>query len=172
MKFLYNNFFIAIILIFNISNAKSAENIAFIDVDYVLNNSNFGIAIYKDLEKLNEENIKTLSNKEKEIKEKKEAINKTKNISSKEKLEKDIIIFNQEVEKYKIQKDKIFSDFNNKKKQKLDLFLTKINPLIQEYMKDNSIDIVLEKKQIFMGSTTKDITKDILELINEKLNNG
>ena len=57
------------------------------------------------------------------------------------------------------------------KKQKLDLFLTKINPLIQEYMKDNSIDILLEK-QIFMGSTKKDITKDILELINKKLNNG
>ncbi len=172
MKYLYSKFFIAIILIFNISNVKSAENIAFIDVDYVLNNSNFGIAIYKDLEKLNEENIKTLSNKEKEIKEKKEAINKTKNISSKEKLEKDIIIFNQEVEKYKIQKDRILTDFNDKKKQKLDLFLTKINPLIQEYMKDNSIDILLEKKQIFMGSTKKDITKDILELINKKLNNG
>ena len=172
MKSLYNKFFVIIILIFNISNAKSAENIAFIDVDYVLNNSNFGKAIYKDLEKINEENIKTLSNKEKEIKKKKEAINKTKNISSKEKLEKDIIIFNQEVEKYKVQKDKILSDFNDKKKQKLDLFLTKINSLIQEYMKDNSIDIVLEKKQIFMGSTKKDITKDILELINKKLNNG
>ena len=64
------------------------------------------------------------------------------------------------------------TDFNDKKKQKLDLFLTKINPLIQEYMKDNSIDILLEKKQIFMGSTKKDITKDILELINKKLNNG
>ena len=123
MKYLYSKFFIAIILIFNISNVKSAENIAFIDVDYVLNNSNFGIAIYKDLEKLNEENIKTLSDKEKEIKEKKEAINKTKNISSKEKLEKDIIIFNQEVEKYKIQKDRILTDFNDKKKKKLKIFL-------------------------------------------------
>ena len=58
MKFLSNKFFVVIILIFNISNAKSAENIAFIDVDYVLNNSNFGIAIYKDLEKINKENIK------------------------------------------------------------------------------------------------------------------
>ena len=34
-------------------------------------------------------------------------------------------------------------------------------------MKDNSIDIVLEKKQIFIGSNDKDITNDIIILINE-----
>ena len=34
-------------------------------------------------------------------------------------------------------------------------------------MEDNSIDIVLEKKQIFIGSNDKDITNDIIILINE-----
>ena len=58
------------------------------------------------------------------------------------------------------------------KEKKLNNFLKKINPIIQEYMKKNKIDIVLEKKQIFIGNNNKDISKDIIELINKKANNG
>ena len=58
------------------------------------------------------------------------------------------------------------------KETKLDNFLEIINPLIQNYMKKNSIDIVLEKKQIFIGSSNIDITNDIIKLINENSNNG
>ena len=43
----------------------------------------------------------------------------------------------------------------------------KINPIIQEYMKDNSISIVLPKNQIFMGNVEMDITNDIIELVNK-----
>ena len=90
-----------------------------------------------------------------------------KNISSNEKLKEDINIFNQEVEKFRLEKDKILKDFKLLKEKKLDNFLTKINPLIQEYMKKNSIDIVLERKQIFIGNSNKDITEDIINLINK-----
>ena len=34
-------------------------------------------------------------------------------------------------------------------------------------MKKNSIDIVLERKQIFIGTSNKDITEDIINLINK-----
>ena len=36
-------------------------------------------------------------------------------------------------------------------------------------MKNNSIDIVLEKNQIFIGNKSKDITSDIINLINKNL---
>ena len=58
------------------------------------------------------------------------------------------------------------------KQKKLDNFLKKINPLLQEYMKNNSIDIVLEKKQIFIGNSSIDITDNIIELINKSSENG
>ena len=38
-------------------------------------------------------------------------------------------------------------------------------------MAENSIDIVLEKKQIFVGNSDNDITNDILKLINKKFVN-
>ena len=163
---------ILLFFFFSITSLNASEKIAFIDVDYLLNNSDLGQIIFKELESVNNENIKKLSQKEKIIKQKKDAINKTKNISSKEKLEKDILNFNKDVEKFRLEKDTILKDFKLLKERKLDNFLKQINPLIQEYMRKNSIDIVLEKKQIFIGSSSVEITKDIIKLINESANNG
>ena len=151
---------------------NASEKIAFIDVDYILNNSNLGKLIFKELETVNKENIKKLSQKEIIIKQKKDSINKTKNISSKEQLEKDILNFNNDVEKFRSEKDKILKDFKLLKETKLDNFLKKINPIIQDYMKKNSIDIVLEKKQIFIGSSSVDITDEIIKLVNENVKDG
>ena len=77
-------------------------------------------------------------------------------------------MFNQELEVYRVEKDKIFDQFKKKKQQDLENFLKQINPIIQDYMKTNSIDIVLDKKQIFIGNSKNDITQDILDLINKK----
>ena len=169
MKSIKKNILIFIVYLFNITFLHSAENIVFLDIDYVLNNSNLGKSIYIELEKLNKENITKLNAKEKIIKEKQNIINKTKNVTTKEKLEKDIILFNKEVEQYKIEKKKILEDFKLKKNKELDNFLIKINPIIQEYMKSNSIDIILEKNQIFIGNKNKDITNEIIDLINKNL---
>ena len=157
-----------IIFILNINHSLSSEKTVFIDIDFVLNNSYLGKSIYQELEKINKNNIKKLELKEENIKKKKDIINKTKNITSKEKLEKDIILFNQELEVYRVEKDKIFDQFKKKKQQDLENFLKQINPIIQDYMKTNSIDIVLDKKQIFIGNSKNDITQDILDLINKK----
>ena len=39
-------------------------------------------------------------------------------------------------------------------------------------MKTNSIDIILEKNQIFVGNKNKDITSEIIKLINIKFTNN
>ena len=93
MKFTKKYILIFIIYLSNTTFLHSADNIVFLDIDYVLNNSNLGKSIYFELEKL--------------IKEKQDVINKTKNVTTKEKLEKDIILFNKDVEKYKLEKKKI-----------------------------------------------------------------
>ena len=56
------------------------------------------------------------------------------------------------------------------KNTKLKGFFDTINPLISDYMKKKSINIIVQKKNIFIGQNTHDITNDILEIINSKLN--
>ena len=169
MNILKNFTIILIFFFLNISSSYSNEKTVYIDIDYVLNNSNLGKSIYLELDKLNKKNIELLNSKEKEIQAKKDLINKKKNIVSDEALNEEISLFNSEVDAYKLEKDKIVKNFKFKKKEKLDNFLKEINPIIQEYMKNKSIDIVLEKNQIFIGNSSKDITIDIIELVNKKL---
>ena len=91
-----------------------------------------------------------------------------KNISSKEKIQKDIVLFNEEVEKYRIEKDDLVNDFKIIKDNKLNDFLKKLSQIVENYMKNNTIDLVIEKNQIFLGNSNNDISDDILVLVNKE----
>ena len=49
--------------------------------------------------------------------------------------------------------------------------IKKLTPILEEYSKKNSIRIIVQKKHIVMGKKEDDITKDILELVNQKVKN-
>ena len=59
---------------------------------------------------------------------------------------------------------------NKLKKDQLDIFFNKINPYVQKYMDNNSISILLDSKKIYIGKSENDLTKDIINLINQELN--
>ena len=55
------------------------------------------------------------------------------------------------------------------KKKKLNDFLVKITPLIENYVKENSINIVLNQKNLFIASKKFDITDQIIQIVNENI---
>ena len=128
-------FFVFSILLLSLSIANSNEKTVFVDIDYILNNSNLGKSIYIEIEKINNINMKKLSQKEEYLKEKKDNINKTKNISSKQKLENDINLFNQEVKENNEKKNLFSKKLNKIKQDEFKKFLKEINLIIQDYMK-------------------------------------
>ena len=166
---LYKYFFILIFYISFTSFSISAEKTVFLDIDFVLNNSNYGKSIYSKLDELNKKNFDNLVKMEKELEQKKKSIDVSKNISTKENLDQQISLFNQDVKNFRSEKSKILKNFELKKKKEIDNFLVKVNPIVQDYMKANSISIVLPKNQIFMGNVEMDITNDIMELVNKIL---
>jgi len=164
---LYKYFFILIFYISSTTFSISAEKTVFLDIDFVLNNSDYGKSIYSRLDELNKKNFDNLVKMEKELEKKKKSIDASKNISTKENLDQQISLFNQEVKNFRSEKSKILKNFELKKKNEIDNFLVKVNPIVQDYMKANSISIVLPKNQIFMGNVDMDITNDIIELVNK-----
>ena len=160
-------FFILIFYISSTTFSISAEKTVFLDIDFVLNNSDYGKSIYSRLDELNKKNFDNLVKMEKELEKKKKSIDASKNISTKENLDQQISLFNQEVKNFRSEKSKILKNFELKKKNEIDNFLVKVNPIVQDYMKANSISIVLPKNQIFMGNVDMDITNDIIELVNK-----
>ena len=63
-------------------SSNSQEGIFFIDVDFLLNNSNYGNQILLKLKKANDENLKEIENLQKELKKDDDEINRVKNIIS------------------------------------------------------------------------------------------
>ena len=47
--------------------------------------------------------------------------------------------------------------------------IKKLNPILEDYSKKNSIKMIMQKKHIVIGKKDDDITKDILELVNQKV---
>ena len=168
MKKIFINFFF-LIFFFNFNTSYSSEKIAFIDLDFVLRNSNIGKSILEDIEKLNNKNINELKKKESELKKNEEEILPKKNILSEEEYKKEVDLLKDKIKKYKLLKDEMVSNFQKKKQTSLKNFFNQINPIIQNYMDENSINILLDRKNVFIGKTDSDITNSIIEKINNEL---
>ena len=168
MKKIFINFFF-LIFFFNFNTSYSSEKIAFIDLDFVLKNSNIGKSILEDIEKLNNKNINELKKKESELKKNEEEILPKKNILSEEEYKKEVDLLKAKIQKYKLLKDEMVSNFQKKKQISLKKFFDQITPIIQNYMDENSINILLDRKNVFIGKTDSDITNPIIDKINKEL---
>ena len=161
-------YFIFVLIILLPSYSFAENKIVFIDIDFLMKNSNIGKLSLKKLENLNKKNIKILKDNEKILKDKENTLLPKKNIISKEEFENEINSLRTEIKEFKIKKDNMVKDFNKLKVKELNEVLEKFNFKIQDYMSQNSIDIVLNKNNIFIGKVSSDITKSVLVEINKE----
>tara|TARA_E500000178_G_scaffold270863_1_gene268791 strand:+ start:1195 stop:1698 length:504 start_codon:yes stop_codon:yes gene_type:complete len=162
-------FKISIFYLFFLQSALSNEKIAYLDIDFILSNSNKGMSIIKLLEKTNQDNITKLQEKEKILKKMESDIDKKKNILSEDEINDQILDLKNKIVAFRKEKQKIVSDFNNLKKKEITVLMNLINPIVTDYIKEKSISIVLDKKNILIGQKSYDITKNILEAVNTEL---
>ena len=151
-----------------INSSFSNESVAYIDIDFILKNSDIG---KKSLEKINIQNninIQDLKKKEKILKDLEIEIASKKNIISKEAFDKEVIIFRKNIDQFKIEQQQIIKDFNDYKKKEIDKVFQIISPIINTYMEKNSVKILFDAKNIFMARNDLNFTNDILEAINKE----
>ena len=160
---------IIIVSLLNISLAQSEEQIVYLDLDNIVSNTKAGKLIISNLEKSKKKTLAKFEKKEKELKIIESDISKQKNIISEEELKKKLIEFRKEVNNFKKDRQNVINDFNKKKVEEFNNFFKKITPIIQDYVSEKNIDIVLDKKNIFVASKEKDITQDIIKIIDSKI---
>jgi len=146
------------------------SKVVFIDIDFLIESSNFGKKISQDLNKIYNNDKKKINSIEKKLVEQENEIKKVQNIVSKEELNVKILKLRKDIKIFDTEKKNTAKKFNDAKSTKVKDFFDRINPLISDYMEKKSIDIIIEKKNIFIGKNTHDITNEILEIINSKFN--
>ena len=169
MNYKKNLIYILIIFFSTISISKSSENIAYLDLDNIVKNTKAGKSIINKLKVSKDSALKKFEKKEKELKKAEEDINKQKNVLSKEELRNKVSDFRKDISSFRTEREKLINDFNIKKIQEFEKFFKKITPIIGEYVKKKNIDIVLDKKNIFLANKNNDITNEIIKLIDEKI---
>lgn len=151
---------------FNFTIAYTNENVRYINVDVILNNSDLGKIIINKLKKKNDANIDKIKTIENEIKKENEELAKVKNIITEEEFNKKLVVLKKKIDDFNILKNKLSNELNEFKKKEIKLFFEKINPIVEKYMEQNSIALILDKKNIFVARSDYDMTKELLDLIN------
>ena len=169
MNFFKKLITITIALLLNFSLSHSEEQIVYLDLDTIVGSTKAGKLIISNLEKSKKSTLVKFEKREKELKKIENDINKQKNILSEEELKKKLIEFRKEINTFQNNRQNVINDFNKKKIEEFNNFFKKITPIIQNYVSEKNIDIVLDRKNIFVGSKKKDITKEIIKLIDSKI---
>ena len=154
---------------FFLSKASCNEKIGYLDMDFIFNNSKYGKKIINEIKNENQKIIDELKIKEEKLIALENDLKKKKNILSKEEFEKQFKDLASQVNSFRNNKKKKLDDFELDKNKKISFFFDSINPILKEYLKVNSINIILDKKNIIIANNELDITNDLNQLINEKL---
>ena len=169
MKIVKRLLAIFIVLFVLTPSSFSQDQIVYLDLDYVVVNTKAGKSILRKLEDSKNVALSKFEKKGKELKKIEEEINKQKNIISEDELRKKLIKFRKEVSTYQKNRQKVVNEFNEKKRSEFDEFFKKITPIIENYVSEKKIDIVLDKKNIFIASKKKNITQEIIKIIDSKI---
>jgi len=164
-----NKILLLVIFLLLSTQYSYASNLAFIDLDNILQKSNQGQKIIEKFEKRREAEINNIKKKESDIKDLEQEIKKKQNIISQEELKIEIAKLQKNVKEFNNYKNKIQNEYKKSKNNEIMLFFNKVDPIIQNYLNDNSIDILFNNKNIIIGKDNLDITDKIIILVNDKL---
>tara|TARA_B110000305_G_C19209565_1_gene525171 strand:- start:299 stop:820 length:522 start_codon:yes stop_codon:yes gene_type:complete len=153
--------------LFNFTNAE--QNIAFIDMNKIIEMSIPGASLVKQLNILNKKNLIYFEKEEKKIKDNEVKIVNQKNIISDKEFKTNIDKLKLEINDYKNDRNKITNDFNKMKVNNTNSLLKSINPILVKFSNDKFISIILQKKNLVIGKTELDITDQIIEIINKEI---
>ena len=168
MKYLVK-FFVVTFLLLIYTHASAEQKIAYLDMKFVLNNSKAGKAAQDFLQKSFKEKQKKFLDEENALKKKENDLLAQKTILTKKEYQKKFDDLRKKVIDYQSQRRTTLEKITSQRVVARQKLLEKLDPILQSYIKENNISIVLDKKNIVMGNTDLDITNIIAAKLNKEL---
>ena len=165
---------IFLIICFFSTYAFSNENkiqfpVRYIDINLIVNDSLVGKKIRKIITDENNKLKNKHKKREEELRNKKNEILSKKNILNEKDFENEVNQHQQNVEKYHSNKRNDLEKLNKKNIELSKNFMVKIDEIVINYAKENSIDLLLKKDALIVSNSQLDISKDILDEVNKKI---
>jgi len=168
MKYLVKLFVVTFIVSF-CTYTSAEEKITYIDLKYVLNNSKGGKSAQDYLKKTFNEKQKEFMKIEKELKKEEEDLITRKEELSKEEYKKKSDSLRKMVAKYQADRKLTVEKLTKQRTDAKQVLLSTLDPILKNYISENNISLILDKKNIIAGKNSIDITNIIVEKLNNEL---
>ena len=165
---------IFLIICFFSTHVFSNENeikypVRYIDINLIVNDSLVGKKIKKIITDESNKLINKHKKQEDDLRNKKNEILSKKNVLNEKEFENEVNQHQQNVEKYHSNKKNDLEKLNKKNIELSKNFMVKIDEIVINYAKENSIDLLLKKDALIVSNSQLDISKDILDEVNKKI---
>ena len=168
MKFIIKSAFLISLFFFN-NNLFAETNIVYLDLNIIYNETKVGKLLSSELEKLNKKNISNFKKDEELLAKEEKQITSQKNILAKEEYEKKVLLFRKKVDEYKSKRNNSIKELNEKRSKSINKLSIAVNEILAEYSVEKKISLILPKKNIIIGKSELDITKNILLIVDKKI---
>jgi len=165
----FKKFLLIFSIIFFYHNIVIADTPYFLDFKLILNESEAGKKAQKYLKNKLENGIKNLKSKEKKLLEEEKKIISQKKILAPEEYKKKVSDLRSKVSKLQQDRNTLLETVAKQRSKARNELLKNLNPLIQDYMNEKKIRMVVDKKSLLLADENLNITKDIMSLLNKKL---
>jgi Skp family chaperone for outer membrane proteins len=169
MNLIKKFFFVLFFLILTTNILKAENRVSYLDIDFIITNTLAGKKLLASLKKEEELKVNKFKLNDENFKNKEIKILAKKNLISDQEINKELELLQIEFQKYRKEKIKEANGLKDKRNKNIMNFLNLINPIIEKYMNDNSIHILLDKKNVFIANKDYDITNNLIELINNQI---
>ena len=136
---------------------------------YVLNFSKAGKGAQDYLKKSFTDNQKKFADIEQNLKKEERDLLEKRNILSKEEYTKKTDSLRKKVIDYQYQRRAALDKITTQRAKSRDALLKAIDPILNTYIKENNISLVIDKKDMLGGKPEYDITQIIVEKLNKEL---
>ena len=168
MKY-FVKFFVVTFFVLICTHTNAEQKIVVLDLKFVLNESKAGKGAQDFLKKSFNDNAKKFSDMEKELKNEETDLLSKKTILTKEEYTKKSDSLRKKVIDYQSQRRLSLEKIGTQRAESRETLLKKISPIVDAYIKENDIALVIDKKDMLGGKPECDITTIIVEKLDKEL---
>jgi len=160
---------ILILFLLNYSNFGFAAEVYFVDMKKILNESKAGKEAQVYLKKKFENINKKFEKEALALKKEESDLIAKKKILSSEEYKKNLNVLREKNINYQKKKRQASNEWLKKKNQARAKLIQAVNPILQKYMSDNKIEMIVDKKYVLLANSSFELTDKILKILDKEL---
>ena len=165
----YLKLIILTIFLLAYTNLYSAEEVYFVNIQKILNESKAGKGAQDVLKKDFASTNKKFADESNSLKKEETELIAQKKSLSPEEYKKKVSALRKKNIDFQNRRRAASSNFLKKKNNARNTLIKALNPILEKYMSENNVMMILNEKNVVLANTKRDLTKTIIGLLDKEL---